>query len=600
MGGGGVDDLADAKTACPASAAEIRCLLAKLKAPLLKEAEARQAAWRLSLLARSPENRAAVAAESGLQILIDAMKKGPASCRGPAASAVASMALGVEYGRALIGGGTIQSLVRLLKDRQVDGQEDVLQALANLAHSSEARGIIVVHGGLELAIHLLESDNGNSAFQALRVLTQISADSDFRCEAGSSLATDFAARLLMDGSEEEEKKLLALEFLANVAGEPQSADALVACGIPALVHTVEMQVGKGKAEALRALASLAERESPGRAIVAEGGIQPIIDSLSDGSCAPEAARCLANLSCNVDICQVIVNRGGVPKLVLDLHEPTSGHVGHSVFAIANISESLQGCKKITEAGGVPQLVKLVIRGAQPFRLSALRALSNLSESLEDNRDTIGKSRGLYQCVVLLRSGCERTAAQAVRLLASLAEYGPNRRLIGSAGAIQILIHLLTAPNRAMCRLNAARALADLCHEQRCRVHLVQLEGIGPLVGVCGKEKDPERVQAARALHNLAMDPHIQRSIVWEGGVSVLVEMLHSANFEVREQALHTLIRLGMLHEHWGAIKHEGGFIPLTRQLIVSEVRDAFTILRHVVRFFNGVFGALLMSHWRRV
>lgn len=576
---------------------DIESLVNKLKARHKRESRAKQVAWKLANLAQKAENRAAIAERGGLQLLVEILKTGQGSCGVPATQAIASFAQSPEYRKLIVHSGTIPCLVKLLGSAEANCLQSALPALANLAESSQAREPIVHHGGLGPTIDLLGSDSANVRFHAFRVLSAVSAEEELSGEAACEAGVAYALSQALN-DEGEGSGPLALEYLANISRRSECQEMIIAAwGIPSLVNIVKSSYGIKKNGALMVLANLAEAEEPRCTIPAEGAVRSIVDALLDAISVAEATRCLANLSCRAKNCSAIVKRGGVPKLIEQLSDVSSSHVGHAIFAIANLSDIPRNRIIITEHGGVPPLVKLMCRGDRIHKLSVLRALTNLS-CLPVNKNGIACEAALQQLACLLHSGCERTVDQSAGLLANLAEQRPNRRLIKEAGAIGPLVRLLSARNQENCLLNATRALANLSQDGRCQLSIVQVEGVWELIELCRRGPNLVKVQAARALYNMASNPYTQRSIVREGSIPILVNMLSSKCYDVREQALHTLIKLGMVPGHWSAIKHEGGFLPFTKQLIVSEVRDAHMLFRRVFGFCNGVLRGLLCGRWR--
>lgn len=196
---------------------------------------------------------------------------------------------------------------------------------------------------------------------------------------------------------------------------------------------------------------------------------------------------------------------------------------------------------IIEKGGLKKLIELLHSGRVSSKRNSALALANLATS-KTGREVIAQEGGTKALVDLLSSPESEGFLEEVALaVANLAFNNDNRVSMAADGCIQALIKLLESESRDVAK-NASQALANLAYNDEINERITSEGGISVLMGllIIG---DPAAEEAARALANLARNMTSKSVIVEHGGINALIKLLPDTNVNCKRNAALALANL---------------------------------------------------------
>ena len=132
----------------------------------------------------------------------------------------------------------------------------------------------------------------------------------------------------------------------------------------------------------------------GERIIEERGVAPLVALASndDPHSRGEACRCLANLSVNPDVHQVMIKEGCLPALVGSINSPELNCQRYSSLCIANLATAVAAQVKIIQCGAVRPLIALALNPANQIEARRYAVLALASKS---RRSTLFHRSGLH-------------------------------------------------------------------------------------------------------------------------------------------------------------------------------------------------------------
>ncbi|KAG7395993.1 hypothetical protein PHYBOEH_002899 [Phytophthora boehmeriae] len=452
----------------------------------------------LSELALNFDFHAAIVGASGVQALIERIKKGSSAGKeyagrclwrlavnsanrttitgaGGALMAIALIS-GTSDGQKTCGAGLIeevalagdiaifevygiQMLVELIRNGTSAQRVHATIALEYLTrYNSCNQSTVVQAGGVEVLLKLVRDGSFVRRDEAACVLANLAAKSPFswwnpvlqkpeRVDCVSVLV----ALLRDDNAEVQAAVCCALEKMATNTYGYNPYEILQADGVEMLVKLLTCEDATRQIRAAYALRALAKCSDARRAIVRAGGIRHLV-ALLDGDIAVVKATTttLITLSINEDYKAEIDRVGGVARLVALLDDVRDEVKLESLSALHNLSCSVDICYGIRRACGVPRLLKLVENGPEELIQFTVGVLNNMvwnDDKDGSNSAAVVQAGGIP--VVMKMLSPNRLVASAVFVLDRLSTWETNAAAIVKLGAIPKLVALATHENTSV-------------------------------------------------------------------------------------------------------------------------------------------------------
>ena len=351
--------------------------------------------------------------------------------------------------------------------------------------------------------------------------------------------------------------------------------------IPALIWQLRSRSRVQQAAAARALCEIAlSGPDQQQAIVAAGGVRPLVQLLCEGSSAAvleHAASALAHLaSSNVEA--VAAETAGMLPTLVRLLERRDPAAAWSAALISCACESREHTASVLAAGGVPPLVGMLSADEEKGKHAAAAAMVNLTKQcgLEASA-AIAVAGGLQPAVRMLGS---RNAAQkeiAVLLLRNLA--WNCGAAVAAAGAIPPLAHILCSSGTGVQALqDAASAVASMAGgaDAGTSAALVAAGVVPPLVALLSSSDEEAQGCAAAALCDLCRKggPGCAAAVVAAGAVPALVARLRAGNDTVARNAASALGNAAAWNVAHRTATLAAGAIGAAQQALVNCHADA--------------------------
>ncbi|EHA8587495.1 U-box domain-containing protein 4 [Cocos nucifera] len=244
--------------------------------------------WAESLVSSSEilENASPESLEPVIAACVECLKSSSASIetKRDAAAKLRLLARHRSDFRTLIGSaGAIPALVPLLRSADSVAQENAATALFNLSLEDSNRPAIAGAGAVKPLVHALRTGTVAAKQNAACAILRLSMAEENRAGIGASGAIPALVALLRGGTSRGKKDALtALYKLCS--GERRNKERAVEAGAVAPLVALVAERGGGTAEkAVVVLGSLAEVADGREAIVGEGGIGALVESMEGGS-----------------------------------------------------------------------------------------------------------------------------------------------------------------------------------------------------------------------------------------------------------------------------------------------------------------------------
>ncbi|OAE18156.1 hypothetical protein AXG93_406s1240 [Marchantia polymorpha subsp. ruderalis] len=337
-----------------------------------------------------------------------------------------------------------------------------------------------------------------SSREHLQPLHQMSSSMDFHDRRASYSSMNSSLNSSMNGRPDDK------EAEITEANSEEVTD-----GLAQLVENLKSRSWDIQCQAAEQIRLYTKNSAEARLVIGEGGaIPPLVDLLYN---AIDLDDLRAQESCALALLNMAVNNDRNKALVV-------------------------------MAGAVPLLVKMLRVGeTQTVKESAAAALLTLS-CLNDNKACIGSFGAIPLLVQLLISGSNQGRKDALTTLYNLTIFMGNRHRVIRAGAIPILIHLLSLRKVDLVEKCSA-LLYNLSFTDEGRIGIAQTDGaISTLAEILesGSVREKEHV-AATLLLLCTNSSQLNDAVLKEGVIPALVAISVSGTPRARDKAQKLLL-----------------------------------------------------------
>lgn len=479
----------------------------------------------------------------------------------------------------------IQKLVKYLKGGNQTATVIALCAMRdfNLAQETCQLAIRDV-GGLEVLINLLETDEIKCKIGALRILKEISHNTQIR----RAIADLGGLQTMVDilKSPNKDLKCLAAETIAHVAKFRRARRtvrqhrgirklvALLDCaplGSIPMTQDVEKDIEVARCGAL-ALWSCSKSTKNKLAIRKAGGIPllarllkshhedmliPVVGTLQE--CASEHSYRLA-----------IRTEGMIEDLVKNLNSENQELQMHCASAIFKCAQEKETRDLVRMYGGLDPMVALLNSSENKELLAAATGAIWKCAMSPENVTRFQELKAIELLVALLNDQPEEVLVNVVGALGECAAQEPtNRMSIRKAGGIPPLVNLLTGTNQSLL-VNVTKAVGACATEPDNMGIIDRLDGVRLLWSLL-KNQNPE-VQASAAwaicpcIENAKDAGEMVRSFV--GGLELIVSLLKSEDKEVLSSVCAAIAKIAKDEENLAVIT-DHGVVPMLAKLATT-------------------------------
>ena len=340
---------------------EIQNRVQSLRNPEASDREKKEAAEILANLATDDQNKAAIAAASGIPPLVALVTSGSDSAKQDAARALGNLAVNDQNKAAITAVGGIPPLVALVTSGSDFAKQCAARALANLATNDQSKAAIAAAGGIPSLAALVTSGSDSAKGHAAHALGNLARNDENRAAIMAAGGVQAIQEMAKDGKVLVHRQM-AQEALKHFPRESGSAEGGTKLGSdPATkpsttvsaeklrgeMRTLESGNEELKAKAAEKLGTWAAVSDENRvAISREGGAEALVALLVTGSDDAKwhAARALRNLANNCEAKEVILKAGGIATL-----EPVVRHGKGKVKEAADEALKLLSQKQETKS-----------------------------------------------------------------------------------------------------------------------------------------------------------------------------------------------------------------------------------------------------------
>ncbi|KAK7112459.1 outer dynein arm-docking complex subunit 2-like [Littorina saxatilis] len=485
----------------------------------------------------------------------------------------------------------IQKLVKYLKGGNQTATIIALCSLRdfNLAQETCQLAIRDV-GGLEVLINLLDTNEVKCKIGALKILKEISRNTQIRRSIADLGGLQTMVKILRDP--DKDLKCLAAETIANVAkfrrarrtvrqhGGIKRLVSLLDC-VPLnstnMTAEMELDVEVARCGAL-ALWSCSKSKKNKEAMQRAGAIPllakllksphedmliPVVGTLQE--CASEPSYRLA-----------IRTEGMIEDLVGNLKctspdKPANPELQmHCASAIFKCAEEKETRDLVRQYGGLDPLVGLLNNMENKELLAAATGAIWKCAISPENVARFQELKCIELLVALLTNQPEEVLVNVVGALGELAKAQQNRTQIRKSGGIPHLVNLLTGTNQALL-VNVTKAVGQCAEEPDNMVIIDKLDGVRLLWSLL-KNQNPD-VQASAAwaicpcIENAKDAGEMVRSFV--GGLELIVSLLKSEDKEVLAAVSAAIANIAKDEENLAVIT-DHGVVPMLARLTLTH------------------------------
>lgn len=246
--------------------------------------------------------------------------------------------------------------------------------------------------------------------------------------------------------------------------------------------------------------------------------------------------------------------------------------------------------KVRNGGLIPVIVDCLKHGEQ-VRCLALVTLRQLAEDENDNKEAIGETLAVRNCVKCLSRDVLKEREEAAALLCELSKYPPLCEKIGAeGGAILVLVGIVSSDSDNAVTIEKVEQILENLERSDQNVRQMAVNGrLQPLLRRLVEGGEEDRLEMAVFLSELVLSKEGKIKAAATGG-KTLVNMLESGYLAGRDAALKCLCQLSNLDSN-GKILAEAGILrPLicdlfavgANQLPMKSKEVAATTLANIV------------------
>lgn len=177
--------------------------------------------------------------------------------------------------------------------------------------------------------------------------------------------------------------------------------------------------------------------------------------------------------------KLVVKAGAVPVFISLLKSDSSTMKSIAAQAIGILASTEENQKLLAASGAIPPLSLLLQDESDETTLAAIQAMGNIAQC-ESLQEDIVKYGAIDSIVALLKSQAFNTRKVAAGVLGNLAIHVPNCMTIAQAGAIPLLVDLLSECTDLQTREVAVGALRNLAENKEVLDDLASDECIAVL------------------------------------------------------------------------------------------------------------------------
>lgn len=268
-----------------------------------------------------------------------------------------------------------------------------------------------------------------------------------------------------------------------------------------------------------------------------------------------------------------------------------------------------GIQHVTSTGAALEAMKLtatfliekLATGNEHVQKQVARELRLLSKAGADNRICIAEAGGIPLLLPLLSSFDAKTQEHAVTTLLNLSIVDGNKTQIVAAGALDLIIAVLTSGHTLEARENAAATLFSLSVSDEVKVQIGNKRDAIPSLITLLREGSVQRGKkdAASALFNLAVYHGNKPKIIAAGAVPTLVTLLADESATVADACAAVLALLATLPEGIVAIRDAAAMsvlVSLLRHGTPKGREYATSVLLAMCRTRDPKITAELLQH----
>ncbi|XP_076445145.1 outer dynein arm-docking complex subunit 2-like [Babylonia areolata] len=481
----------------------------------------------------------------------------------------------------------IQKLVKYLKGGNQTATIIALCSLRdfNLAQETCQLAIRDV-GGLEVLINLLDTEEVKCKIGALKILKEISRNTQIRRAIADLGGLQTMVKILRDS--DKDLKCLAAETIANVAkfrrarrtvrqhGGIKRLVTLLDCvslNSSHMTADMELDVEVARCGAL-ALWSCSKSKKNKEAMQRAGAIPllaKLLKSTHENMLIP-AVGTLQECASEPSYRLAIRTEGMVEDLVKNLKttnpekEPNPELQMHCASAIFKCAEEKETRDLVRQYGGLDPLVGLLNNVDNKELLAAATGAIWKCAISPENVARFQELKCIELLVALLTNQPEEVLVNVVGALGELAKAAPNRAQIRKSGGIPHLVNLLTGTNQALL-VNVTKSVGECAEEPDNMVIIDRLDGVRLLWSLL-KNQNPD-VQASAAwaicpcIQNAKDAGEMVRSFV--GGLELIVSLLKSEDKEVLAAVCAAIANIAKDEENLAVIT-DHGVVPMLARL----------------------------------
>ncbi|XP_075068107.1 outer dynein arm-docking complex subunit 2 [Mixophyes fleayi] len=467
----------------------------------------------------------------------------------------------------------IQKLVKYLKGGNQTATVIALCSMRDFNLTQETCQLAIRDvGGLEVLINLLDTEEIKCMIGSLKILKEISHNSQIRCTIADLGGLQTMVKIL--DCQDKDLKCLAAETIANVAkfrrarqtvrqhGGIKRLVGLLDC-VPMrssnLTPEQEKDIEVARCGAL-ALWSCSKSTRNKKAIRRAGGIPllarllksphsnmliPVVGTLQE--CASEPSYRLA-----------IKTEKMIEDLVKNLNSQNQELQMHCASAIFKCAEDEDTRNLIRQYGGLQLLAMLLSKFDNKELLAAVTGAIWKCSISRDNVTKFQEYKVIETLVTLLTDQPEEVLINVVGALGECGQEPGNRAIVRKCGGINPLVNLLTSTNQALL-VNVTNAVGACASEADNMAIIDRLDGVRLLWSLL-KNPHPD-VQASAAwaicpcIENAKDAGEMVRSFV--GGLELIVNLLKSEHTEVLASVCAALTNIAKDEENLAVITDHG-------------------------------------------
>lgn len=360
---------------------------------------------------------------------------------------------------------TIQPIIELLKNSDVDIQRSAGAALGNLAVNNANKQLIVELNGLEPLIKLMGSPNLEVQCNVVGCMTNLATHEGNKAK----IATSGALVPLINLAKSSDRRVQrnATGALLNMTHSDANRKKLVDAGaIPVLVSLLSTTDPDVQYYCTTALSNIAvDPENRIELAKSEAVVIPSLINLLEPFSTPrvrcQATLALRNLASDLTFQSSIVESGGLPYLLDLLKSHSVNLVLAAVACTRNISIHPENENVIVGKGFLPPLVDLLDKfDNEEIQCHAVSTLRNIAATSENNKMKIAQTGAIEKCKNLINKVSPTVQSDFTAFLAVLALDENLKPLLCKVGIIEVLIPL-THVNNIEIQGNSAAALGNL-------------------------------------------------------------------------------------------------------------------------------------------